>query len=1362
MDYAPVSEVSSNYGRQLGSLVISNGNCVEWWRYGSVYRKYTLTHNVFACVFTRFSNDISNDEVWVCIASEDSVIHSYGTESGRHYVTGLSIIPTSIKACQSQGLVVTSQHNEVQRLFLLQSPESLPHAIVPSSLDVPLTSDQELAYFDNNVAVFWNDLEKMVTVYEVRMLHHRNLPRTTGSNINQSAIELILPTQLAATSIDIESFSKAAIISPVHQWSQKSIGTVFGQHLLLSEDSQSGDDRKNALKNRKKNDRNNNEENQAENEYGAANQLKTKSKIKPKLKSKPLSKSLSKSKSNDGYLVAVHDDVEDTLYILDNDIFLSTDGVTSVALVAGIYRFPGMFFIMNGELYFRLLSLPQISPLKVPLDGLDITNVSGSGSIKDDYSIVSLLSEPTENWIDVYFQDSSGNTHTSTLFLSADLDNVMTRCFDILFHVLGADETALLATEYLAQHVYIDDKWKAFCVAIETAIEEYDPNTVNALLLKFHLLSEELSLLMTDTKPLKAITEISQMSVNNFSELSIYVLLMSIIDQQRIYGYFPELIATNSDLFPALTLILSFFKVMVYNPENLQSFFDTENILQYNWSYGIKMCLLEITNYYAFTELKKADNVNLEGLSTKLFRTDLRLQEATKLLRIDEPQRCLFGALVNMEKLNESQIQLTKRAWSVQLLRRACFTAFGTAAIDLHTKVPFLWEQMKPQKFNSLAVCTETGITIKADHHPFDQGIEIYSSGTFAQGVSLGMSISPVSKKSGIDGLWILTSSELRSYNKLLFAGFVLGAGISGFLSNIEDWQFYESLIKSDKEGILAALLGLATSKRGSGDSKITKVLSVHIRALLPEEAQDSLTISPLVEHSAIIALGLLYLGQADRYITSAFIRELKLFSIRKDEDVAAADGRDVSIGIALGLINQDKKNLADLIPFLDTPSDTPDIPFGVSSGCMCAILLSYAGSNNKQIADNLCLPETVLDSQYYPPHTFFTRMLVRHLVMWDDVTYTREWIESQIPKCYKQSNLDDMADKDVISTLWYDYALAGILIALAMTQVSTDNQELVAILLHYIENYYLQKIDVLNASLINASNCTIHFDEYDAATTSAELVQIVSALVLAASAVSAGYGNILILRLLRKLWQIRPEYFGTYHAYPNIRFSEAHIAQAIGWLFLGGGKYALKSDKKSAGFLACFTFVDIMAGPNIDVGTWLHLKFYWSLVVEKRCIYALPNPCESVEIQIFTKPTSKTDAKVIDAKMPMLLPPLHTIEKVVINDNRYMSLEYVNTKKSNLVDGIQLIKKERPLEKLDSMLDYRLGKQHISEIANLTRRMRSVLCNIARSPETNTQDLELHLLLAFYNTWLGREDVERLLKKRDIENLKLLIWLRH
>jgi hypothetical protein len=98
----------------------------------------------------------------------------------------------------------------------------------------------------------------------------------------------------------------------------------------------------------------------------------------------------------------------------------------------------------------------------------------------------------------------------------------------------------------------------------------------------------------------------------------------------------------------------------------------------------------------------------------------------------------------------------------------------------------------------------------------------------------------------------------------------------------------------------VGVLLGTAAARRASMDTTVSKMLCLHVPALLPPGFGD-LEIPSLVQTAALVGIGLLYQGTAHRLMTEVLLSEVG----RKptSDKVQDREGYSLAAGLALGLV---------------------------------------------------------------------------------------------------------------------------------------------------------------------------------------------------------------------------------------------------------------------------------------------------------------------------------------------------------------------------------------------------------------------------------------------------------------------------
>ncbi|KNC30041.1 hypothetical protein FF38_06019, partial [Lucilia cuprina] len=194
-------------------------------------------------------------------------------------------------------------------------------------------------------------------------------------------------------------------------------------------------------------------------------------------------------------------------------------------------------------------------------------------------------------------------------------------------------------------------------------------------------------------------------------------------------------------------------------------------------------------------------------------------------------------------------------------------------------------------------------------------------------------------------------------------------------------------------------------------------------------------------------------------------------------------------------------------------------------------------------------------------------------------------------------------------------------------------------------------------------------------------------AILLSFAAVCAGSGNAHVLRVLRELWQISPQFQACVSNqtgfFENIALDLGCVSQSIGWLFLHGGQWSFKTDITSVTVFALFTFIGHFSGFNFGPEDFQHLRFLWVLSTEKRCIYSATNPSELVQAKLVFK-----DGSDKQIQFPYLLPGLESILHIEITDNNYTNV-FIDPHDHRITTGtgIELQAKPEPATSLDATL---------------------------------------------------------------------------
>ena len=130
--------------------------------------------------------------------------------------------------------------------------------------------------------------------------------------------------------------------------------------------------------------------------------------------------------------------------------------------------------------------------------------------------------------------------------------------------------------------------------------------------------------------------------------------------------------------------------------------------------------------------------------------------------------------------------------------------------------------------------------------------------------------------------------------------GFLLGIGLLGQLDSLQAPDLYQHLKSAHDSTTIGILLGRAASQIGKKDDSDTRMMCLHIPALLPQNLLVDISLP--VQSAAVVSAGMLYQGTQNRLISEMLIAQIA----RKptSDKMVEREGYALASGIALGLVN--------------------------------------------------------------------------------------------------------------------------------------------------------------------------------------------------------------------------------------------------------------------------------------------------------------------------------------------------------------------------------------------------------------------------------------------------------------------------
>ncbi|KAF9892035.1 Anaphase-promoting complex subunit 1 [Aspergillus nanangensis] len=644
---------------------------------------------------------------------------------------------------------------------------------------------------------------------------------------------------------------------------------------------------------------------------------------------------------------------------------------------------------------------------------------------------------------------------------------------------------------------------------------------------------------------------------------------------------------------------------------------------------------LDIDAINSFEASAEADRFSVTRL---IFREDKRFIEAARLL--NQSKAPAAECVPEPDWTDSDLLEAQKEVVQLVTLRTLSIPT-GRAMLAFSGRLPLLTEKLPIPSFSLQCVMKPSNVTISADRTSFSE--EKVCWAFFHNGVSTGLAISKHSK--GIDTSWILFNKPQELTNR--HAGFLLALGLNGHLKSLAKWVAFKYLTPKHTMTSIGLLLGLSASYLGTMDTLITRLLSVHVTRMLPLGAAE-LNLSPLTQTAGIMGIGLLYCGSQHRRMSEVMLSEIENVEA-EESSTSRGDLRDegyrLAAGFSLGFINlakgKDLKGMRDMHiveRLLAVAVGTKNVDLAhvldqATAGATIALAIIFMKTNDETLAQKIDIPDTTVRFDYVRPDLFLLRTLARHMIMWDCIEPSDEWLMKSLPNIYRRRYRLTGVRRLRSEDMPFFNIIAGLCFCLGLRFAGSADPTVRDLLLSYLDQFIrICRLPAVNYDGKLARNSVRHCQD---------------AVALSAAAVMAGTGDLTLFRRLRSLHgRVDAETpYGSHMA--------AHMA--VGLLFLGGGSHTLGTSDLAIASLICALYPTF---PTTVLDNKCHLQAFrhlWVLAAEPRCL--VPRDIDSR--RPISIPVSVTNANGESRKVnaPCLLPDLGDITRLEVRSNDYWPL---------------------------------------------------------------------------------------------------------
>ncbi|KAJ8107030.1 hypothetical protein OPT61_g9146 [Boeremia exigua] len=646
--------------------------------------------------------------------------------------------------------------------------------------------------------------------------------------------------------------------------------------------------------------------------------------------------------------------------------------------------------------------------------------------------------------------------------------------------------------------------------------------------------------------------------------------------------------------------------------------------------------------------IQSAAEVDRYYINRLIFREDRRFMELNVLV---EPLKQTVAEYRADSRADEAAILEGQKIMMQWVMIRTFSLPISNSMVKFSSKKPLLTEKYPLYGFSTSCLMKPMGNVVTAERQNYSE--EKYFWAFFNAGVAAGLIISRDAQ--GIDTSWILYNKPVELTNK--HAGLLLGLGLNGHLRTIAKWLSFKYLTPKHIMTSVGLLLGLSASFMGTMDTLITRLLSVHVTRMLPAGAAE-LNLSPYTQTTGLMGIGLLYYNTQHRRMSEVMLSEIEHVEVpdpSEPPDSLRDEAHRLAAGFALGYINlgkgRDLGGLRDMriVQRLMTVAVAPKsvnivhILDQATAGAVIAVALIYMKTHDRMVASKIDIPDTLPQFDYVRPDIFLLRTLAKHIIMWDNIEASNEWMIKNLPVEYQHDFDLTKITKLRSDQMPFYNIVAGLLWSISLKHAGTGDVQVRDFLIRYLDQF--MRIVKLTS---------IRFDSRLARNTVRNCQDL---LALSAATVMAGTGDLEVFRRLRALHgRIGPDIpYGSHLA--------AHMA--IGTLFIAGGTQTFSRSNKAIASLIC-AFYPLFPSEVQDSRAHLQaFRHFWVLAVESRCLVVRDVDTRraiNMSITVYFKDDAQPPKDLV---APCLLPEIEEVSRIETTDVNYWptTLDFVNNK---------------------------------------------------------------------------------------------------
>uniref|UniRef100_A0A8C8DW23 Anaphase-promoting complex subunit 1 n=1 Tax=Oryzias sinensis TaxID=183150 RepID=A0A8C8DW23_9TELE len=286
----------------------------------------------------------------------------------------------------------------------------------------------------------------------------------------------------------------------------------------------------------------------------------------------------------------------------------------------------------------------------------------------------------------------------------------------------------------------------------------------------------------------------------------------------------------------------------------------------------------------------------IQEVTGLIWSQDLRVQEVRRLLQSSRPVRV---SVVQLPEVSDHEYIEEKENKLLQLCQRTMALPVGRGLFTLFSYHPVPTEPLPVPKLNLTGRAPPRNTMVDLNSGNIDVPPNMTSWPSFHNGVAAGLKIAPASQ---VESAWIAYNKPKTPELANEYAGFLMALGLNGHLTKLATLNIHDYLTKGHEMTSIGLLLGVSSARLGTMDMSITRLLSIHIPALLPPTSTE-LDVPHNVQVAAVIGIGLVYQGTGHRHNAEVLLSEIGRPPGPEMEYCTDRESYSLAAGLALGMV---------------------------------------------------------------------------------------------------------------------------------------------------------------------------------------------------------------------------------------------------------------------------------------------------------------------------------------------------------------------------------------------------------------------------------------------------------------------------